>query len=268
MSTHNLTVIQRLRLIFDNFTLILIGVVLLASALPAHGAGAVFFEWLTRFAIALLFFMHGAKLSREAIIAGAMHWRLHLLVFGFTFVIFPLIGWAMSPVLLPLLGMPLLVGMLYLCALPGTVQSAIAFTSIARGNVPAAVCSASASSLIGIVLTPLILQLLLDADAATTGMAESVVQISVPFFLSFMLGHHSRPWTAESIKRNSNWLRCVDQRTILLVVYPAFSESFICWLWAAVPPLSFLVLTIVCTVLLVIVLALTTFSSRRVTFSR
>src|SRR5690625_5287787 len=136
MSTHNMTVIQHLRLILDNLTLILIGVVLIASALPAHGAGAVFFEWLTRFAIALLLFMHGAKLSREAIIAGAMHWRLHLLVFGFTFVIFPLIGWAMSPVLLPLLGMPLLVGMLYLRALPGTVQSSTGFTSMPPRHSP------------------------------------------------------------------------------------------------------------------------------------
>src|SRR5690625_7866221 len=154
MSAANLTVIGRLRLIFDNFTLILIGIVLLASTLPAHGSGAVFFEWLTRFAIPLLFFIHGAKLSREAIVAWARHWRLHLVVFAFTFMLFPLIRWAISPILLPVLGLPLVIGVLYLCALPGTVQSAIAFTSIAGGNVPAAVCSASATSLLAIVLTP------------------------------------------------------------------------------------------------------------------
>ncbi|WP_431040409.1 bile acid:sodium symporter [Streptomyces sp. P9-1] len=34
--------------------------------------------YLTTAAIALLFFMHGAKLSREKIIAGSGHWRLHL----------------------------------------------------------------------------------------------------------------------------------------------------------------------------------------------
>src|SRR5690625_8020012 len=100
--------------------------------------------------------------------------------------------------------------MLYVCDLPGTVQSAIAFTSITRGNVPAAVCSASASSLIGIVLTPFILQLLLEADAGTTGMAESIVQISVQLLLPFLIGHFSRPWTADWINRNSSWLRWVD----------------------------------------------------------
>src|SRR5690625_2278481 len=117
---------QRLRLVFDNFTLILIAVVLAATIMPAHGKGAIFFEWATTLAIGLLFFLHGAKLSRQAIVAGAMHWRLHLLVFSFTFVAFPLIGWVLKPALIPILGVPLFIGILYLCALPGTVQSAIA----------------------------------------------------------------------------------------------------------------------------------------------
>src|SRR5690625_542289 len=268
MSAANLTVIGRLRLIFDNFTLILIGIVLLASTLPAHGSGAVFFEWLTRFAIALLFFMHGAKLSREAIVAGAMHWRLHLVVFAVSFMLFPLIGWAISPILLPVFGLPLVIGVLYLCALPGTVQSAIAFTSIAGGHVPAAVCSASATSFLALVLTPLVLQLLLNADAGTAGLAESIVQISYQLLLPFVIGHLSRPLTANWINRNSNWLRYVDQSSILLVVYTAFSESVIGGLWSAVPPMSLLLLTVVCTILLIIVLVLSTFSARRLGFNR
>ena len=68
----------KLRLLFDNFTLALLAVVAIATLFPCEGRGAVFFEWLTAAAIALLFFMHGAKLSREAILAGAGHWRLHL----------------------------------------------------------------------------------------------------------------------------------------------------------------------------------------------
>ena len=118
----------RPRFLPDNFTLTLIGVVLLASFLPASGQVAVGFGWLTNIAIALLFFLHGAKLSRESIIAGAGHWRLHLLVFGLTFVLFPLLGLALKPLLSPLIGDKLYMGMLYLCALPATVQSAIAFT--------------------------------------------------------------------------------------------------------------------------------------------
>lgn len=145
-----------LRLLFDRFTIMLTTVVVLATVLPAQGAFAVFFDGLTKAGIALLFFLHGARLSRRAIIDGAMHWRLHLLVFLCTFALLPLLGLALGPVLRPVLGDGLWLGMLYLCLLPGTVQSAIAFTSIARGNIPAAVCAASASSLVGIVVTPLL----------------------------------------------------------------------------------------------------------------
>ena len=125
---------KALRLLFDNFTLALLAVILVATLLPCEGNGAVFFEWLTHLAIALLFFMHGAKLSREAIIAGAGHWRLHLVVFGCTFVLFPALGLALKPLLVPLVGNDLYLGMLFLCALPATVQSAIAFTSLARAT--------------------------------------------------------------------------------------------------------------------------------------
>ena len=129
----------RSRLLPDNFTLTLIAVVVTATLLPARGQVAVAFDWITNIAIGLLFFLHGAKLSREAVIAGAGHWRLHLLVFLCTFGLFPLLGLALKPVLLPLVGAELYTGFLYLCALPATVQSAIAFTSLARGNIPAAV---------------------------------------------------------------------------------------------------------------------------------
>lgn len=78
--------------ILDPFTLTLITVVLLASFFPARGDFVPFFENLTTAAIALLFFMHGAKLSREAIIAGGGHWRLHLWVICSTFVLFPILG--------------------------------------------------------------------------------------------------------------------------------------------------------------------------------
>ena len=86
--------------------------------------------------------------------AGATHWRLHAVVLLCTFALFPLLGLALKPLLAPMVTPALYVGILFLCTLPSTVQSSIAFTSIARGNVPAAVCSASASSLLGIFITP------------------------------------------------------------------------------------------------------------------
>ncbi len=257
-----------LRQLFDNFTLILIGVVVLATVLPAQGDGAVFFQWLTYAAIALLFFLHGAKLSRNAIIAGAMHWRLHLLVFACTFALFPLLGLGLQPALEPLLGDDLWVGMLYLCALPGTVQSAIAFTSMARGNIPAAVCSASASSIVGIVVTPLLVGLLLQAEGGNIPFLQAVFKISVQLMLPFLAGHFLRPAIGSWVDRNRGWLKNVDQGSILLVVYVAFSSAVVGGLWQAVPPLSLFVLAVVCTVLLAIVLFAVTWLARGLGFSK
>ena len=263
--------LSKLRLLFDRFTIILIGVVIAASVVPAHGQGAVFFEWLTTAAIALLFFLHGAKLSREAIIAGATHWRLHGVVFIWTFVIFPILGWVLRPVLLPLLGEPLYIGVVYLCVLPGTVQSAIAFTSVARGNVPAAVCAASASSIVGIVITPLLLQLMLGADTQALGsssLLSAILKISVQILLPFIVGHLMRPWIGRWMDAHRKLVVGVDQSSILLVVYTAFSESVISGLWQAVPPDALVKLLVVCCLLLALVLVLNIWSTRRLGFGR
>src|SRR5690606_25157831 len=105
----------------DNYILMLVGTVVLATLLPASGNFALALRYLTTFAIGLLFFLHGAKLSREAIIAGLMHWRLYLAVFACTFVLFPILGVVMRPILEPLVNPELYLGILFLCFLPSTV---------------------------------------------------------------------------------------------------------------------------------------------------
>src|SRR3954465_10162085 len=114
----------------DDFTLMLVTAAVLATGLPDEGGAARFFEGFTTIAIGLLFFLHGSKLSRDAIRAGITHWRLHLLVFACTFVLFPLLGLALKPLLQSMVTRELYTGVLFLCVLPATVQSAIAFTSI------------------------------------------------------------------------------------------------------------------------------------------
>ena len=258
-----------LRLLFDNFTLILLAVVAAATLLPAQGQGAVFFDGLTVAAIALLFFMHGAKLSRQAIIAGMTHWRLHTLVFACTFIMFPLLGLLAKPMLVPLIGDKLYMGMLFLCVLPGTVQSAIAFTSLAGGNVPAAVCSASASSIIGILLTPLLVALLMQVDASEGSSAlHSIGAISMQLLLPFVLGHAMRPLIGDWVDKHKKNLSRLDQTSILLVVYTALSASVVEGLWNTVLPKTLLVLTLVCCVLLALVLFLTAWLGERFGFSR
>ena len=259
----------RSRFLPDNFTLALLTTVALASVLPAAGGVARFFEGLTVAAVGLLFFLHGAKLSRQAIVAGLSHWRLHLVVVASTFVLFPLLGWVLRPVLQPLVTPDLYLGVLFLCALPATVQSAIAFTAMARGNMPAAICSASASTLLGIVITPLLTGLLLSRTAAAQhDSLESIGRIMLQLFVPFIAGHLLRPWIGGLTQRHAPVLKFVDQGAILLVVYTAFSAAVVEGLWRQMPLPALAGLLVVCAVILALALCFTTWLSRRLGFSK
>ena len=218
----------------DPFLLSLIATVALASLLPARGGAVAGFGWAADFAIALLFFLYGAKLSRAALAEGMGNWRLHLLVLASTYVLFPAIGLALN--WLEHGGGDFGTGLLFLTLLPSTVQSSIAFTAIARGNVAAAVCSASLSNLLGIVLTPLLVTLFIHTgaqDAAATWAQTwgSVRAILVQLLLPFVAGHLLRPWIGGFITRHKAIMQPVDRSSILLVVYTAFSAAVVGGLW-------------------------------------
>ena len=215
------------RFLPDNFTLALLATVILASLLPCRETVAQVFDVITDAAIALLFFLHGAKLPRTAIVQGMTHWRLHLLVFASTFVLFPLLGLALKPLGHALLTPQLYLGVLFVCTLPSTVQSSVAFTSIAGGNVPAAVVSASMSNLIGIVLTPLLAGLLLASSGGAGISWQGVLDILLQLLLPFALGHLARRWIGDWVDRHKPLLKFTDQGTILLVVYTAFSAAVV-----------------------------------------
>ena len=213
----------------DNFTLAIVAAVAFASLMPAVGAAADAVHVATIIAIALLFFLHGARLSREAVLSGALHWRLHLLVLGSTFALFPLLGVALRHALGWALPDSLLVGLMFLCLLPSTVQSSIAFTSIAHGNVAAAVCSASLSNLIGIFLTPALVALLMNLKGGVS--LGAVGAIILQLLLPFLAGHFLRPWVGAFVARHRAAVGLVDRGSILLVVYLAFSEAVVNGIW-------------------------------------
>jgi sodium/bile acid cotransporter 7 len=258
----------RSRFLPDNFTLLLMGVVLAASFIPCQGQSARVFDTVTTIAIGLLFFFHGAKLSREAVIAGITHWRLHLTVLACTFVMFPLIGIALKPLLVSLVTPQLYLGILFLCVLPSTVQSSIAFTAMARGNVAAAICSASASNLIGIFLTPLLVALIVVAHGSTHSRLGSVVNIVMQLLVPFIAGQIARRWIGAWAERHKIVLRAVDQGSILLVVYTAFSEAVVQGLWRQIPLLALVGLLVVCAVILALALFISTWTSRRIGFNK
>jgi sodium/bile acid cotransporter 7 len=257
----------RLRELFDPFLLLLIATVSLASLLPAHGQGARIAGAAADAGIVLLFFLHGAKLSREAIWDGARAWKLHLATLGTTFALFPLIGLLTQQVgAIPL---SMRAGLLFLTLLPSTVQSSIAFTAIARGNVAAAVVSASFSNLLGIVLTPLLVALLMNKSGTGNLVSLSAVEdILLQLLLPFVVGHLARPWIGGFVARHKAMLGRVDRGSILLVVYSAFSAAVVEGLWHKVSRDELLLLAALCIAMLILVLLATWALGRLLGFTR
>ena len=225
------------------------------------------FGWITNIAVGLLFFLHGARLSREAVIAGLTHWKLHLTIFSATFLMFPLLGLALKPVLEPLVTPELYLGILFLCCLPATVQSAIAFTSMARGNVPAAVCSASASSLLGIFLTPLLVGTVVANAGSAPISFDAVLKIMLQLLLPFVLGQFARRWIGAWVHRRKAMLKFVDQGSILLVVYTAFSEAINEGLWSSTPLPALAGLVAACALILALALGLSALAGKALGFN-
>jgi solute carrier family 10 (sodium/bile acid cotransporter), member 7 len=244
-------------LALDRFTILLFIMVLLASFMPVAGQAADVFGSLTTVAIAILFFLHGAKLSREAVQAGILHWKLHGLVFLLTFALFPMLGLAAKPILLPMLGQELYWGFLFLCFLPSTVQSSIAFTSVAKGNVAGAVCSASFSNLIGMFITPILVSVfILGQSQHDFDPTASILQITLLLLVPFILGQVLRPWVFPYMQKAPKIIKFFDQGSILMVVYGAFSSAVVAGLWQQVSVATLLLLILVCSVLLTIVMLL------------
>ena len=247
----------RPRIKLDRFSIAIVGAIIVASLLPCRGRSAEGFAAATQLAIAALFFFHGARLAPQAVRAGIQHWRLHLLILFCTFGMFPLLGLALQPLSAALLPPSLRTGLLFLCLVPSTVQSSIAFTALARGNVAAAVCSASASSLLGIVLTPALARLTGLTGGGASHSGSAALGIVLQLLLPFLAGQLMRPLLVHWVERHGAKLRLLDQGSILLVIYSAFSGAVVQHAWSQIPVYSMLSLVPLTALLLAAALLIT-----------
>lgn len=250
----------------DPFLVGLVCAVILATLWPCKGWSADLFHNLSIAVIALMFFLQGARLSRQAMIEGMAHWRLHCFILACTFVVFPVIGLLFQGLAPHLLAPDIWIGILFLCCLPSTVQSSIAFTSIARGNISAAVCSATLSNMAGIFITPFLTGLVLSRHGAVS--LHEAVNIVFQLLVPFLLGQFLQPYIGEWARRNKKLLSLTDRSSILLVVYTAFSHAVIEGLWHILSYKAFGLIAVIDTVLLCLVLLFTTYGSRLMGFAR
>lgn len=255
------------RLPVDRFLLAIIAAAVLASLLPATGAWVGVLDVATTVAIAALFFLYGVRLSPAEALAGLTHWRLHATILSFTYVLFPLLGMGVVALTGPVVGPGLAAGLLYLTLVPSTVQSSIAFTSIAGGNVAGAVVSASASNIGGVFLTPALCWLLMGSTGQVSFSPGTITDILAQLFLPFVAGQLSRRWTAGFVAAHPR-LKLVDRGSIVLVVYAAFSAGMREGMWTQTSWVSIAVVLGACLAVLAVMLWLTWWTARRLGFSR
>lgn len=253
----------------DRFLLSMIGAIALALLFPALGAshGMLDMGRVTTVGVSLVFLLHGASLSTERLRAGVGNWRLHLFVQTSTFVVFTLIGVAVSLLARGLLPQTLLDGFFYLCVLPSTVASSVALTGVARGNVAGAVFNATLSSLIGMVATPVLINLWLHTTGHGLSLEQQIIGIGrellLPFIVGQLLHRHVGGWLA----RHKPITSFFDRGVVVLIVFNAFCDSTQAHLWRHYSLFTLLQIALLVISLLALVLCLTTLCARRFGFN-
>lgn len=251
----------------DPFLILMIAAVIVATIFPATGRWADNVDLLGTIGVALLFFGHGAALSHRAILTGLKQWQLHAFIFATTFLVFPLI---VQPLLLLPQGIfppDLLLGFIYVGVLPSAISSSIAYTAMAKGNVPAAVCNSAGSNVFGLLLTPLLMTIFMRSSGSID-LGQALHDVVLELLLPFGLGQLSHRWLGPLLASRKHWLENYDQSVIVLIIYSAFSKSVTAGLWQVLPAAGLCLAVVLCTILLAAVVAFTTCGSRLLGFSR
>lgn len=249
------------KLLPDTFILALVATLLAATFFPASGVAAEVVSTLAGAAVVVLFFFVGCKLPSRAILDAVIHWRLHAVILASTFVAFPIMILGLHKIVPTVLDPALWTGFFFLAVLPSTVQSSIALTSIARGNVASAVASASVSQVLGVFITPVLFGLIVGSSVTATTQGN-FGKIAMQILLPFIIGHLSRPLLKDWVERYKKYIGLTDRLTILLAVFSAFSSAVLEGIWQRLPPRSLLAVVAMSCIVLGLALALTALAAR------
>jgi sodium/bile acid cotransporter 7 len=254
----------------DRFLLAMLVAVIAALVWPAPGkdGGFLHLDLVTPFGIALVFFLHGVFLSPAAMKAGAAKWRLHLAVQATTFVLFPILGGFLYWATAGFLPIGSRVGVYFLCAVPSTIASSVAMTAMARGDVPSAVVNASASGLIGMIVTPLLMQAIDVAGGQPIALMPAITGILLTLGLPFALGQALRSLIIARLAPHKSKVSALDRLTILLIVYSAFCETTASGLWHQVSPWQLLATGAIAFGVLIVMLGFTGVLARAMGLTR
>ncbi|MDI3290918.1 bile acid:sodium symporter family protein [Polyangium sp. 15x6] len=217
----------------DGFLLALVAVVALAIVMPGPGStgGLLHMNEVSTYGIAVVFFLYGLTLAPEKMKAGIRHWRLHLCVQLCTFLLFPAVVLLFGTPLKSFMPQEVWIGFFYTAALPSTVSSSVAMTSLAHGNVPAAIFNATLSSLIGVFATPLLMAWFLSTAGVAMPLGPVIGKVVLLVLLPIVIGQVARHWLAAWAQRNEKQIKLADRAIILAIVYNSFSDSIVEGVW-------------------------------------
>lgn len=216
-------------------------------------------------AVGGLFFLYGMRLRTTEIIRGLTNVKVQGLIAAFTYIVFPVLGFLTHPVLEPILGDGFALGFFYLTLLPSTIQSSVAFTSIARGDTPAALCAATISNIAGIFITPAFVVLLLGTESTSAG---SMNRIIVQLLLPFIVGQFLQPLAGDFMRKHRRALKVYDQGTIVLIVLGATLSSTALGVWEGVTARQIALIILASIILLAIMLPGSWFSAKALGIDR
>lgn len=251
----------------DKFVAAIIVVVVLAYFFPQFGVDpSIPLGTISSIGISLIFFFYGLKLSPEKLKSGLSNWKLHLLIQGSTFLLFPLILILIKP-LFGENGFLLWISFFFLAILPSTVSSSVVMVSMAKGNVPAAIFNASISGLIGIVITPLWMGLFLNVEGSDFDMSTIYSKLVVEILLPICFGLLLQRWFGFLALRYASGLALFDKSIILVIVYKSFCASFISNVFADMSMVTLMFISLGVVALFLSVYKFIWWLSKRLSFS-
>jgi sodium/bile acid cotransporter 7 len=195
-------------------------------------------ELTTKLGVGLIFLLQGLLLPTASIRAALGQVRLHSVVQGMTFVGFPLLGLAVAALVGRWLPEELRIGLVYLSVLPSTVSSAAVLTAAAGGNSAGAICNAVLSSLLGIVLTPLLLAAALSLQGVAAGAGGGgidagrvVLELIKLILVPLLAGQVLRVWLGAWATAQKKRLGTLSTAVILFIVFAAFCDAAKAEVW-------------------------------------
>ena len=211
------------------FVLLMVAMVGLAWLFPEPGSrnGPLHLVQIGNVGVTFIFFFYGLKLEPAKLLAGLGHWKMHLLIQATTFLIFPLLILVLRTFFYTSESDLLWLGTFYLAALPSTVSSSVVMVSIAGGNISAAIFNASISSLLGIFVTPLWMNIFVSSVPSAPDLSGVILNLCLQVLLPVVVGLALHSRLGFLAVRFKNQLRYFDQMIILLIVYRAFCDSFL-----------------------------------------